>query len=431
MKTIIALCFLLTVSALAQVEMQHSFSYTPPHFYFDALNFKADTNQSRLDFYFQIPYNELQFIKYGNEFKSSYEVFLQLMGSDGNPVLEQSWDESATSPNFDETNNQSICSSSQRHFVVKPGSYVLQVSVTDSETKKTYMAERSFVARDYSNPTESISDIMLLRTSSESDGKHAIIPNVEGNVISQNSTFPIFYEVYFPKASDSILATTEIFGAKNIVVYSNLVWLRSEGGTDRLFADIPKDSIPMGIYKLSVTLSSSVGKDVPIIANATRFFSIHFPELPLTITDLDKAADEMMYIANSKAIDSIKSAADMSTKEKRFLHFWQKYNPNSSSKGNPIMAEYFDRVAYANQHFTHYFPGWKTDMGMVYILFGPPNNVDRHPFEIDSKPYEVWYYYQRDRQFVFVDDTGFGDYRLINPLWDINAPPYGPDFLGR
>ncbi len=431
MKTMIALCFLLTLSASAQVEMQHSFSYAPPHFYFDALNFRADTNRSRLDFYFQIPYSELQFIKYGNEFKASYEVSLQLVESDGNPTLEESWDESATTPNFDETTNRSICSSSQRHFGVMPGSYVLQVSVTDSETKKTFMAERSFVARDYSSQSESISDIMLLKASSESDGKHAIVPNVEGNVISESSTFPIFYEVYFPKGLDSVIATTEIFGAKNAQVYSGSKWLRSDGGTDRIFADIPKDSIPMGIYKLSVTLRSSEGKDVPIIANATRLFSIHFPELPLTITDLDKAADEMMYIASSKAIDSIKSAPDMFTKEKRFVHFWLKYNPNPSAKSNPIMAEYFDRVAYANQHFSHYIAGWKTDMGMIYILFGPPNSVDRHPFELDSKPYEVWYYYQKDRQFVFVDDTGFGDYRLINPLWDINAPPYGPDFLGR
>jgi len=70
-------------------------------------------------------------------------------------------------------------------------------------------------------------------------------------------------------------------------------------------------------------------------------------------------------------------------------------------------------------------------MGMIYILFGPPNSVDRHPFDIDSKPYEVWYYYQKDRQFMFVDETGFGDYRLMNPLSDVTSPSNGPDFIGR
>ena len=130
-------------------------------------------------------------------------------------------------------------------------------------------------------------------------------------------------------------------------------------------------------------------------------------------------------------IDSIKSAKDILSKERIFLAFWQRYNTNPSSKQNPVMDEYFNRVAYANAHFSHYFAGWKSDMGMIYILFGPPNNVDRHPFEVDSKPYEVWDYFQRNRQFIFVDETGFGDYRLTNPLSDVYSSPYGPDFIGR
>ncbi len=54
---------------------------------------------------------------------------------------------------------------------------------------------------------------------------------------------------------------------------------------------------------------------------------------------------------------------------------------------------------------------------MVFIILGPPNNVDRHPFEYDSKPYEVWEYYNLSKNFVFVDETGFGDYRLVTPMY--------------
>ncbi|CUS97606.1 GWxTD domain-containing protein [Candidatus Kryptonium thompsonii] len=82
------------------------------------------------------------------------------------------------------------------------------------------------------------------------------------------------------------------------------------------------------------------------------------------------------------------------------------------------MEEYYSRVKYANEHFGHYLEGWKTDMGMVYIIFGPPSSVDRHPFDINAKPYEIWYYYEINRRFIFLDETGFGDYRLITPLWD-------------
>jgi hypothetical protein len=58
-------------------------------------------------------------------------------------------------------------------------------------------------------------------------------------------------------------------------------------------------------------------------------------------------------------------------------------------------------------------------MGMVYIIFGTPNNIERHPFDIDARPYEIWTYYENNREFIFVDISGFGDYRLQTPIWDV------------
>jgi GWxTD domain-containing protein len=428
---VVTLCLFLSLPAIAQVEMQRSYSYAPPHFYFDALNFKSEQDKSRLDFYFQIPYNEIQFTKQGNEFDGSYEISIQLIDQDGNPALEKAWDVRPDCQNFDETTSTSIFSSSEGQFIIQPGTYTLQVAVTDSNTKKSIAEKCTFTARNFSRPSVSMSDIMLLKSSSFSGSKKTIIPSVDGNVISHSDSFPIFYEVYFPTANDSTYALTEIFNSRKHLIFSDSNWVTGTNKTKRVIAQIPKDSIPMGVYNLTVSLHNSSAKGAPAVAGASRFFTIHYPDLPLTILNLDDAADEMMYVANSGTIDSIKSMPDMFAKEKVFLNFWRKYDPNPSSNTNPVMDEYFARVAYANEHFTHYFKGWKTDMGMIYILFGPPNSVDRHPFEIDSKPYEVWDYYQRNREFVFVDETGFGNYRLVTPLSDVYSPPYGPDFIGK
>jgi GWxTD domain-containing protein len=430
-KLMLAFLLALTLPSFAQVEMQRSYMYALPHFYFDALNFRADSNKSRMDFYFQIPYSELEFVKYGNEYKGSYEISLQLTDDDGNAVVEQIWDERPTCQSFDETNSRKILSSVERQFTVPPGRYTLQVAVTDSETTRTYQMKRPFAARDYLDSPESMSDIMLLKGSSTSAGKTTIIPNVDGNVISQSDSFSVFYEIYFPRTIDSAFVTTKVLDSKKQSVYLHSEWMLARNNVARIVAEIPKHSIPMGVYRLDVSLHRSAVKDAPAIAEASRFFSLHYPDLPLTILNLDEAADEMLYVANGSTIDSIKDARNPVTKEKLFLDFWQKYKTNPSSKSNPIMDEYFNRVAYANEHFTHYFKGWRSDMGMIYILFGPPNSVDRHPFEVDSKPYEVWEYYQTDRQFVFVDESGFGDYRLITPLSDVYSPPYGPDYIGR
>ncbi|MFQ5627528.1 MAG: GWxTD domain-containing protein, partial [bacterium] len=70
--------------------------------------------------------------------------------------------------------------------------------------------------------------------------------------------------------------------------------------------------------------------------------------------------------------------------------------------------------------------GWKSDMGMIYIVLGEPNDVERNPFDpvyrtsyTSSRPIkasEVWHYYHYNRYFVFIDETGFGDFRLSNPV---------------
>ena len=79
------------------------------------------------------------------------------------------------------------------------------------------------------------------------------------------------------------------------------------------------------------------------------------------------------------------------------------------------MNEYYRRVIYANEHFKGFQPGWETDMGMIYILFGIPNDVERTNDHRLRKVYESWHYFEINKDFVFVDENGFGDFRLKTP----------------
>ena len=94
-------------------------------------------------------------------------------------------------------------------------------------------------------------------------------------------------------------------------------------------------------------------------------------------------------------------------------------------KNNPILNEYYRRIEYANKKFKALGEGWRSDMGMIYVTFGPPTNVERHPMDMNSKPYEIWEYNELDRTFIFLDQTGFGDYRLVNPDYS-RWPGYRP-----
>jgi GWxTD domain-containing protein len=141
--------------------------------------------------------------------------------------------------------------------------------------------------------------------------------------------------------------------------------------------------------------------------------------MPKSLKDLDVAIEQARYIAKDDEWSMLKEAKTPEEKQTKFMEFWKKRDPNPNTPRNERMEEFYQRAEYADKHFGHYQPGWRTDMGMVYLIFGPPSSVERHPFDIDTKPYEVWTYYDISYSFVFLDETGFGDYRLVTPLWEV------------
>jgi GWxTD domain-containing protein len=124
-------------------------------------------------------------------------------------------------------------------------------------------------------------------------------------------------------------------------------------------------------------------------------------------------------VARDREIDAIRAATTEAERIRLFREFWDRRDPSPGTRRNERMEEYYYRVAFANERYGRLRDqGWSTDRGEVFIRFGEPDFVESHPFEYDSRPYEVWYYNRVGRRFIFVDDTGGGDYRLLVPIWD-------------
>lgn len=82
-----------------------------------------------------------------------------------------------------------------------------------------------------------------------------------------------------------------------------------------------------------------------------------------------------------------------------------------------LKEEYLNRISYANTALhTMGREGFKTDRGRVYIMYGPPDDYDRHPNDPDSRPFEIWTYHsiQGGVIFVFVLRQTGGDYELVH-----------------
>ena len=108
--------------------------------------------------------------------------------------------------------------------------------------------------------------------------------------------------------------------------------------------------------------------------------------------------------------------------------FWVRRDPIPGTAKNEFKAEHYRRIAFANVHFAGGgVLGWETDRGRIYIVYGPPYEIESHPCPATrekprpevagcSYPYQIWHYRRaqgvgQDVSVKFVDICRCGDYR--------------------
>ena len=142
--------------------------------------------------------------------------------------------------------------------------------------------------------------------------------------------------------------------------------------------------------------------------------------------------EDVIYIISPEERHSFLHLATNEEREQFIEAFWQRRNPDPDSPENTFKEEHYRRIAYANEHFASGIPGWKTDRGRIYIMWGPADEVDSHPTggnwdrpadqgggSTTTYPWERWRYRHLDGQGLgenveleFVDPTSSGEYHL-------------------
>ncbi len=391
--------------------------------YMDVISFAATSGPgSRVDVFVQLGYEMLSFVKQGDLYDASYEMTISLFDSTNALISEKLWTESVKGVTFERSASANASSITQRSFAVAPGTYTIRLAIRDKESGTSHMLSKTVHVQDFSAPDFALSDIMLLSRVASVAGKRTIAPSVSPNVGTIAEAFWIYLEAYNKRGADSARFTLDIVGGKDEhqVTVDTVTALKP--GRGEYILRVPHGILPLGDYRLLVVArlpASAHDSTARPLASAGRIISARWVGLPRSVKDLDLAIEQLRYIAKDDEMSKLKDAKTAEEKMVALAEFWKKRDPNPNTPRNEKMEEYYGRVEYANKHFSHYMDGWRTDMGMVYIMFGSPNNVDRHPFEVDSKPYEIWAYYDLNYSFVFIDQTGFGDYRLETPVWEV------------
>jgi GWxTD domain-containing protein len=101
--------------------------------------------------------------------------------------------------------------------------------------------------------------------------------------------------------------------------------------------------------------------------------------------------DDVAYIITDEERAEFRSLEGDSDRERFIEQFWLRRDPTPGTVENEFKEEHYRRIAYSNENFyDDVLPGWKTDRGRVYILYGPPDEKESHPSA--TPPYEQWRY---------------------------------------
>jgi len=140
--------------------------------------------------------------------------------------------------------------------------------------------------------------------------------------------------------------------------------------------------------------------------------------------------EDVLYIITSEERDTFKYLTTDEERENFIEQFWTRRNPDPREASNEFKAEHYRRIAYANERFASGVPGWKTDRGRIYILYGEPDGKESHPSggsyqrefwegggQTSVYPFERWRYRHIDGvgddvELEFVDKTFTNEYRL-------------------
>jgi GWxTD domain-containing protein len=144
--------------------------------------------------------------------------------------------------------------------------------------------------------------------------------------------------------------------------------------------------------------------------------------------------EDVVYIITPEERSAFLRLETNEEREQFIEQFWLRRNPNPDLQENSFKEEHYRRIAYANEHFASGIPGWKTDRGRIYIIWGPPDEIESHPSggtyerpmdegggSTSTYPWEKWRYRyleglegttNTDVELEFVDPSGSGEYHL-------------------
>lgn len=424
---VMLVCFLicLPICIWSQTDFGIEGQFEDPYFFVDYAGFREDRGEKyEVEIYYKIYNSKLTFIKQEQGFLASYELGLTILRKGGEQVTAKSIEKRYAVDSYDNSISSDSYLVDMSKFSLYSGDYILVAKLIDRNSQRMTTIKKSFSLPSRLKEGPAISDIELgigVNQTLFSDEllklSRKLIPIVSDIFGEKDSTMFAYFEIYpDPKNPQGYFLAYEIDGRKEIVLKEEEPFEIQENKLAKT-KQFDMQSLSAQDYVLNIKLYS---KEKKLLTQSSKEFRVEWSPLSLLKKDYHKAIKQLKYIAEEDEIEKLENAK-VPDGEKSWEEFWKSKDPTPNTEKNEMKDEYYRRLNYANANFgVHNQEGWETDMGMVYITYGRPDEIEKHYFDRETDraqgEYLIWYYYRlRPERRFFFKDSGYGEYQLQFP----------------
>lgn len=330
---------------------------------------------------------DLVFYKENSHYRSSVEIQVEIFGRKRELLFGNYWTFDIVTATYQETRRPQWY---QRFYVFKvkrADLYDIRCRLKDREGNILAYIEKKM------KPPLRVSDPILIDSLALAEGQKRPSPRFTR---SRTGVF------YVRSMADSLPFRLELVSVKPLT--STRGYLKKGDN----FVEMNFERINSGTYKIVLTAENEVREgQITLFSLPIDFTSTEFNQTMLILSYLVPSAELDSFSLYKKAPDSLRSYWE---------RFWKRRDPTPESELNEFEQEFWNRVEFADENYSsHFRRGALSDRGLCYIVLGPPDEIERHPFDLELPAYEVWYYYGNNYKFVFMDLKGVGDYEIVDP----------------
>jgi GWxTD domain-containing protein len=341
----------------------------------------------------------LSFQREEGHFVARYHVEI-VFTPEGGAAIRVNRDEVVQVTTFQETmrNDESVLF--QQSFHLLPANYKVSISIRDRASSEQSRVEANVTVPALGAGMTSAPIVAYEVTGrARQDDPLSVVLNPRGTVAYGSDTLLAYVEGYnFP---GPVALPFVIHDSRDSIVFEDS--LRFTGGKDveGQVIRLTPDSAPLGQLRLVVGNGPGQRETSAIVSLSTAW----------VVTNYEEMITLLRYFGYKDKLDSLRDAS-ASDRSQLWRNFYVSTDPNRSTPENEALDLYFGRLAVANNLFRDEgVQGWRTDRGEVFIGLGDPDEI------YDSSPLSQgrvirWVYTQDRLVLTFVDETGFGRFRL-------------------